>query len=91
MKGAHNARLVLGRSSYPGEGRSRVGASGRRPFLASRLETVHERGAKILALEIEERHTLLQALETGPASTALAELRGVLLAEHVGRVRDGSR
>ena len=41
----------------------------------------------MLALTIPERETILAALEDAPAD--LAELRGVLLEEHVGRVRDG--
>jgi len=41
-----------------------------------------------LSLEIEERNSILRALENGPPSAALAELRRTLLAEHVGRVRD---
>jgi len=32
---------------------------------------------------------MMRALDDGPHTAALAELRGVLLAEHVGRVRDG--
>jgi hypothetical protein len=38
--------------------------------------------------EIAEREHVLWALDQ-PPTRALAELRGVLLAEHVGRVRDG--
>lgn len=59
------------------------------PELADRLQRAYGRGARILALEIADREMILRALEDGPATTALAELRGVLLAEHVGRVRDG--
>jgi len=48
-----------------------------------------DEGARILALEIDERLAILRALEDWPHPPALAELRGLLLAEHVGRVRDG--
>jgi hypothetical protein len=58
------------------------------PALADRLETAYGNGARILALEITERETILQALDE-PPTKALAELRAVLLQEHVGRVRDG--
>ena len=57
------------------------------PALAEKLETAYGRGVRILALEISERETILAALEDLPAD--LAELRGVLLEEHIGRVRDG--
>ena len=57
------------------------------PDLADRLETAYGRETKVLALTIPERETILAALEDAPAD--LAELRGVLLEEHVGRVRDG--
>ena len=56
--------------------------------LTEKLETAYGRGARILALEIHERETLLRALDE-PPSAALAELRAVLLQEHVVRVRDG--
>jgi hypothetical protein len=42
---------------------------------------------KVLALTIVERESMLVALEDPPEG--LAELRGVLLAEHGGRVRQG--
>ena len=57
------------------------------PALAEKLETAYGRGVRILALEISERETILAALEDRPAD--LTELRGVLLEEHVGLVRDG--
>ena len=57
--------------------------------LAERLEPAYGNGARILALEIQERELILRALEDGPPTAPLAELRGTLLAEHVGRVRDG--
>jgi hypothetical protein len=56
--------------------------------LAERLETAYGSGARILALDVPERETIMWALDD-PPSKALAELRGTLLAEHVGRVRDG--
>jgi hypothetical protein len=40
-------------------------------------------------LENTDRETILRALEDGPATAALAELRGVLLAEFVDRKRTG--
>lgn len=57
--------------------------------VAERLETAYGSGARIRALEIQERESNIRALEDGPPSAALAELRGTLLAEHVGRVRAG--
>jgi len=50
------------------------------------LETVYGRGARILALEIQERESILRALDD-PPTKALAELRATLLQEHVARVR----
>jgi hypothetical protein len=41
----------------------------------------------LLALEEDERHTILRALEDAPAG--LAELRSVLLQEAVRRQREG--
>ena len=57
------------------------------PDLAAKLDENYSRGTKVLALTIPERTTILAALEDAPAD--LTELRGVLLEEHVGRVRDG--
>ena len=57
--------------------------------LAERLETAYGNGARILALEIDERLTILRALEDGPPNRALSELRGLLLQEHTARIRDG--
>ena len=59
------------------------------PELSDRLEVAYGRGARILALESGERLTILRALEDGPSTAALSELRGVLLAEHTGRLRHG--
>ena len=42
---------------------------------------------KVLALTIDERETIIRALDDPPPG--LEELRAVLLREHVGRVRDG--
>jgi hypothetical protein len=41
------------------------------PEPANRLESAYGRGARILALEIEERHALLRALEDGPPSAGV--------------------
>ena len=41
---------------------------------------------KVLALAVPERGTILADLDDPPPG--LEQLRGVLLAEHVGRVRD---
>ena len=42
----------------------------------------------LVALSIADREAILRVLDDPPTS-GLAELRGVLLAEHEGRVRDG--
>jgi hypothetical protein len=55
--------------------------------LANKLERAYGREVKVLALDIPERETILRALDDPPPG--LEELRGVLLAEHIGRVRDG--
>lgn len=52
-----------------------------------RLRRALENDTKVLGLEIEERETILWTLDDPPAG--LAELRAVLLQEHVARVRDG--
>ena len=57
------------------------------PELAERLEDAWGRDVKLLALSIAERETISRALDDPPAG--LEELRGVLLREHVARVRDG--
>ena len=46
-----------------------------------------DRKTTVLALTIEDRERILRALDDPPEG--LAELRGVLLLEHEGRVRDG--
>jgi hypothetical protein len=45
-------------------------------------------GLLVVALTIEDRQRILRALERG-FPDGLAELRGVLLREHEGRVREG--
>ena len=57
------------------------------PELATRLEDCYGRDVKVLGLSIAERETILRALDDPPSG--LEELRGVLLAEHVGRKREG--
>jgi hypothetical protein len=57
------------------------------PELAEKLEDAYGREVTVLALTIPERETIIRALDDPPAG--LEELRGVLLREHVGRVRDG--
>ena len=41
----------------------------------------------LVALSVQDREGILRTLDDPPAG--LAELRGVLLTEHEGRVRDG--
>ena len=55
--------------------------------LASRVEDCYGRDIKVLGLSVPERETIIRALDNPPAG--LEELRGVLLAEHVGRKRNG--
>lgn len=57
------------------------------PQLAERLEKACHDDVRVLALTIAERETILLALDDPPAG--LAELRGVLLAEHTARRRTG--
>jgi len=54
---------------------------------ASLLRVAVERGTLIVALTVEDRERILRALEDCP--DGLAELRGVLAAEHEWRVREG--
>jgi hypothetical protein len=54
---------------------------------AERLEAAWDAEVKILALTIAERDEILRALED--CSDGLAGLRGVLIAEHEWRVREG--
>jgi hypothetical protein len=58
------------------------------PHLAERLESAYGRQVRVFALDIPEREAMIWALDD-PPTKALAELRAVLLEEHVGRVRDG--
>ena len=55
--------------------------------LAERLEDAYDLETEVLALTIPEREAIIRALDDPP--DGLAELRGVLLVEHGGRVRDG--
>lgn len=56
------------------------------PRLAEKPETAYGKGARILALDVPERETIVWALED-PPTKALAELRAILLQEHVARTR----
>jgi hypothetical protein len=55
--------------------------------VADKLEKAYDLETKVLALTISDREAILRALDDPP--DGLAELRGVLLAEHEGRVRQG--
>lgn len=55
--------------------------------LADKFETAYGREVKVLALDIPERETIIQALDDPPAG--LEELRGVLLREMEWRRREG--
>jgi hypothetical protein len=55
--------------------------------LATKLRSALARDVKVLALEPDERVTILAALQDAPPG--LGELRATLLQEHVGRKRDG--
>ena len=57
------------------------------PVLATKLEEAHNRDVRVLGLTIPERETILAALDDPP--TELAELRAVLLGEHVARKQTG--
>ena len=60
------------------------------PQLAARLEEAFSQDAETVGLTVEERETIRVALDE-PPSSALAELRAVLIQEHVARVRgDGA-
>jgi hypothetical protein len=54
---------------------------------ATVLERSLETEVTLLALTIDDRERIIRALDDPPAS--LAQLRGVLLEEHVWRVRGG--
>ena len=58
------------------------------PELAERLKAPYGREVRVFALDIPEREAMIWALDE-PPTKALAELRAVLLEEHVGRKRDG--
>jgi hypothetical protein len=55
--------------------------------LAAKLRRAIERRTRVLALELDERTGILAALEEPP--DGLAELRAVLLQEHVWRLAEG--
>ncbi len=55
--------------------------------LAGRLEEAYGAEVKVLALTVPERELIIDALLEPPPG--LEELRGVLLAEHTGRKREG--
>jgi hypothetical protein len=55
--------------------------------LEMRLRGALARDVKVLALEVTERETIVRALDDPPPG--LEELRGVLLAEHTWRRREG--
>ena len=55
---------------------------------AARLEHAWSLETKVLALDVDDREALLRAMEDW-CPPELAELRAVLIEEHVGRVRDG--
>jgi len=57
------------------------------PKLADRLEDCYRRDVNVLALELEERETILRALDDPPAG--LEELRAVLLQDVVSLKREG--
>jgi hypothetical protein len=52
-------------------------------FLGDRLEDAWRREVKVLALAVADREAILRVLEDGPEE--FAELRAVLLQEHVWR------
>ena len=54
---------------------------------ADHLERALDRGARIVALDVSDREAILQALEGCPDT--LADLRGVLVDEHLWRAREG--
>jgi hypothetical protein len=56
-------------------------------YLETKLRSALGRDVKVLALETEERETILAALDDPP--TGLEELRAVLLPEHTWRQREG--
>jgi hypothetical protein len=55
--------------------------------LGDRLEATWRREVKVLGLGVSDREAILRVIEDGPA--VFAELRAVLLEEHVWRVREG--
>ena len=55
--------------------------------VAERLEDASDLETKVLALTISEREAIVRALDDPPEG--LAELGGVLIREHEGRLRQG--
>ena len=64
-----------------------LGSTGQ-PDLAAKLEEAWESETTAFPLTVPERDTILRALDE-PQTDALAELRGVLLAEQIGREKWG--
>ena len=56
-------------------------------YLVEKFEMAYDRETRVLALTIDEREMIIRTLDDPHES--LAELRGVLLAEHAGRQRIG--
>ena len=56
--------------------------------VAGKLDHALKMETRVLALTVIDRESVLWALDA-PPTDALAELRGVLLAEHEWRVREG--
>ena len=65
MKGAHHARDVSAGLPIPGPDVLELARLVDDQALAERLETAYGNGARILALEIQERESILRALENG--------------------------
>ena len=57
------------------------------PPVSDRLERALTFGTRLLGLDVPEREQILRALDDPPPG--LEELRGVLLAEHMGRLQQG--
>ena len=54
---------------------------------ADALAVAQDAGQRLVALTVQDREAILRVVDEPPIG--LAELRGVLLREHEGRVRDG--
>lgn len=55
--------------------------------LAAKLQGAVVRDIKLLALEVDERETIIRVLDDSPKG--LTELRATLLLEHAWRAREG--